>query len=132
MPCLCCSGLPYKVCCRPYHKGECVPLSALALMRSRYCAYALGKIDYIIQTTHPQNPKYEKDKKPWRESLHRFSRETEFVKLEIEGFGDDWVAFTAHLKQHGKPFVLKEKSHFAKLDGKWLYLSGELSQAEPR
>jgi len=99
-------------------------------MRSRYSAYAFGKIDYIIQTTHPQNPRYETNKKKWREELLRFSRGTEFVKLEIEGFGDDWVAFTAHLKQQGNPIVLREKSHFAKLNGKWLYLSGELPKAK--
>jgi SEC-C motif-containing protein len=104
-----------------------LPPTALALMRSRYSAYSLGLVDYIIQTTHPKNLR-----KKGAEEIRRFSEETQFVKLEIDGFGEDWVAFTAHLMQGGHPVLLKEKSQFAKLDDKWLYLSGTLPEAKPR
>lgn len=110
--------------------GSAAP-TALALMRSRYSAYALGLAEYIIQTTHPQNPLYEKNLKKWAEEIRSFSRETQFVQLVIEGFGEDWVAFIAHLVQNDRPVLLKEKSQFAKLKGKWLYLIGALTETKP-
>jgi len=54
-PCLCCSGKEYAACCQPLHEGA-LPADALALMRSRYNAYALQLPRYILQTTHPDNP----------------------------------------------------------------------------
>ena len=110
--------------------GEQAP-TAIALMRSRYSAYALGLDEYIIRTTHPKNPLYEKNLRKWAEEIRRFSQETQFIKLEIESFGEDWVAFVAHLNQNGCPVLLKERSRFAKLDGKWLYLSGILTETKP-
>jgi SEC-C motif-containing protein len=96
-------------------------------MRSRYTAYAKGLADYIIQTTHPNNSGYKKNIRKWKEEILSFSQETRFIKLEIEGFGEDWVAFCAHMQQSGRPVLLREKSRFTKQDGKWLYLSGEFS-----
>jgi len=123
--CLCCSGRTYAECCKPYHEGE-LPPTALALMRSRYSAYALQKADYIIHTTHPQSRYFEKDRKKWELGILEFSRMTEFLKLEILEAGEDTVKFAAHLKQQGRTFILEEKSHFQKMDGKWLYLSGQV------
>jgi SEC-C motif-containing protein len=118
-PCPCGSGEPYDACCKPYHEGTLAP-TALALMRSRYAAYALDKAEYIMRTTHPESPHFEKDKKKWEQEIHIFSK-NRFLKLVIHGSGEDWVHFTAYLSGG----VLEEKSHFAKIDGKWLYLSGE-------
>ncbi|WP_368644286.1 YchJ family metal-binding protein [Castellaniella ginsengisoli] len=54
-PCPC--GLPaaYADCCGRWHHG---PLrlrapDAQALMRSRYSAYVLDELDYLLQTWHP-------------------------------------------------------------------------------
>lgn len=96
-------------------------------MRSRYAAYALGKASYILQTTHPKSLYFEKDRKKWEQAILQFSQNTRFLKLDIEDSGEDWVSFTARLEQNGKPFLLKEKSRFEKVNGKWLYLSGEIS-----
>ena len=125
-PCPCCSGNAYGACCKPYHDGAPAP-SALALMRSRYAAYALGKVDYILKTTHPKSVYFEKDRKKWEQAIRQFSQSTEFTRLEIVDSGENWVSFIAHLKQGERAFLLKEKSHFEKIDGKWLYLSGEIS-----
>ena len=51
-PCPCGSGATLAGCCGPYHAGRAAP-SAEALMRSRYSAYVLGLIDYLIDTTLP-------------------------------------------------------------------------------
>lgn len=121
MRCPCCSGKEYAGCCKSYHDGTPAP-TALDLMRSRYTAYALGKADYIIDTTHPQSPYFEPDRKKWKAAILQFSKTTQFVKLEILGSGETWVHFIAHLK----PRALEEKSHFQQLEGKWLYVSGEV------
>ncbi|APW56356.1 SEC-C motif-containing protein [Pasteurella multocida] len=51
--CPCQSGQRYQACCQPYHQQQQFPANAMLLMRSRYAAYALKNIDYIVQTTVP-------------------------------------------------------------------------------
>jgi len=93
-------------------------------MKSRYCAYAVGNSSYIIKTTHPDNPDYTTDLKSWKESILRFSRQTNFLSLEIINFIEEeetFVTFIARLSSG----ELKEKSRFLKLHGQWLYIDGE-------
>lgn len=123
MDCPCCSGKKYAECCKIYHDGLPAP-TALALMRSRYSAYALGIAVYIIQTTHPKSPYFEKERKKWEKAILHFCKTTQFIRLEILGHGEDWVHFAAHMKQQ-ENLILEEKSHFERIDGKWLYLKGE-------
>lgn len=52
MPCCCQSGLSLMACCGALHLGQPAP-TAEALMRSRYSAYVLGQIDYLVHTTLP-------------------------------------------------------------------------------
>lgn len=52
MPCPCGDGRPYANCCQPLHQGR-PAAGAGGLMRSRYSAYVLGLIDYLVQTTLP-------------------------------------------------------------------------------
>lgn len=117
MDCPCCSGKPYSECCKPYHDGLAAP-TALALMRSRYSAYALENADYIIQTTHPKSPYYESNRKKWKLAILHFCHQVQFVRLEIISYAEDWVYFIAHLGTT----TLEEKSRFEKVDEKWLYL----------
>lgn len=123
-PCPCHSGKKYKQCCHPYHKGI-LPATALLLMRSRYCAYALELADYIIRTTHPDNPDFTDDTAAWAESIREFSRSSDFTGLKILDFIDKeeeaYVTFTAVLGETS----FSEKSRFLKENGKWLYVSGE-------
>lgn len=95
-------------------------------MRSRYSAYSLGNADYIIRTTHPKSPYFEKDRKKWESAVKEFCQTTQFEKLEILGSGDDWVHFIAYLRQKGE-LLLEEKSHFEKVNGKWLYVKGDFT-----
>jgi SEC-C motif-containing protein len=126
MICPCCLDKPYAECCKPYHDGLPAP-TALTLMRSRYSAYALGNTAYIIKTTHPKSPYFEKDRKKWEKGIAEFCKTTTFVKLEILDSGENWVHFAAHLKQT-EPLVLDERSTFEKVNGKWLYLKGDVQK----
>lgn len=123
--CPCYSNRLYEECCRPYHEGE-KPPNALALMRSRYSAYALNLPDYIIKTTHAQNPHYRKDFFAWHLEIARFSTSTTFKDLEIlefqEGNEKATVLFVATLVQNGCPYFKRENSLFVKAKDHWLYL----------
>jgi peptide deformylase len=128
--CPCSSGNPYVKCCEPFHLGK-APETALQLMRSRYSAYALSVIDYVIETTHPGSPQYSENKSQWAKAISEFCAHTEFRKLEILGsqergtFGT--VTFVAHLFQKGKDVSYTERSYFEKINGRWLYLRGQLA-----
>lgn len=59
-----------------------------------------------------------------------FSSHREFKDLEIHEFQENGtystVTFTAHLFQDNKDVSFTEKSRFEKVNGKWLYHSGQL------
>ena len=127
--CPCHSNKKYKQCSQPYHKGI-LPSNALRLMRSRYSAFALGLTDYIISTTHPKNSDFTNEKEKWKQSILQFCDNTRFRGLKIHAFIDGeseaFVTFEAKLDET----VLKEKSRFFKVEGKWLYESGEFSSED--
>jgi SEC-C motif-containing protein len=126
-PCPCCSGKAYQACCESYHTDRELPPTPLALMRSRYSAYAKQLPDYIMHTTHPANSSYSSDKTAWRKSILQFCRSTTFERLEIvdasEEGDEGFVTFIAYLEQRGVDASFREKSRFLKKEGKWLYES---------
>jgi SEC-C motif-containing protein len=127
--CPCGTGKPYSACCQPFHSGT-LPDSALELMRSRYSAYALCLPAYIIATTHPANPHFNSHLAQWTQDISEFCKHTEFKKLQIldaeEKDSLATVTFTAYLIQNKKDASFTEKSSFEKVNGKWLYLNGQL------
>lgn len=129
--CPCGSGQTYEHCCGPFHEGEKQPKHAKDLMRSRYSAYELNLPDYIIETTHPQNPDYLANRQVWSEDIAFFSNHTDFSGLEIlfaeEKGSTAYVTFRAILFQEGKDATITEKSIFERVDGKWLYKKGEIN-----
>ena len=133
LPCPCCSRKTYKECCQRYHKGA-PPENALVLMRSRYCAYALHLVDYIVQTTHRANPRFSKNSKAWAKQILEFAQKTDYEKLEIVSFQDGdpiaYVTFTAHLKQGKRDLTFTEKSTFEKVGDRWMYLDGVFTPAK--
>ena len=128
--CPCGSHLEYQKCCGPYHQG--IPVkSALSLMRSRYSAYALKLADYIIDTTHPENPGYDTDRVDWEHRILEFCEKTDFLQLEVLDFKEEdndtaSVSFVAYLNQKGNDVTFTEKSYFKKREGKWFYKEGRL------
>jgi len=117
-PCPCGSGKKYKKCCGIYHKGS-YPKDVLTLMKSRYSAFVVGKIDYIIKTSTFQTD---------YEDLKSFSKTCEFKKLDIIDYGEDYVTFKATIicgeNRVDNSFI--EKSKFIKVDDKWKYDSAEI------
>lgn len=126
--CPCGSNLDEAVCCAPVIAGTTPATTALALMRSRYTAYVRGAVDYLVATHAP----------PARDRLDRaaiaaWSRDTHWLGLEIVatergGVGDTAgvVEFIARGLTAGRPFAQRERSRFTKVDGRWLYVDGDV------
>ncbi len=122
--CPCCSGHPYQECCEILHKGTPAG-NAFDLMRSRYSAYALHLPDYIIETTHEENPKRKENRDYWRKEILLFCENTTFIKLKVLNFMEEGdkacVNFIAYLNQNQKDIQLHENSYFEKVGAIWLY-----------
>jgi SEC-C motif domain protein len=125
--CPCGSAKLYDECCKIFHGGKPAP-SALLLMKSRYSAYACSLPNYIMDTTHPNNPQFQQDRKKWSQKIMHFCMTTQFKKLDILEFIDGeetaFVTFVAHLKQNGQEVKLFERSLFEKVNNVWLYREG--------
>lgn len=127
--CPCGSLIKYKKCCKSFHENIKTPINALELMKSRYCAYAIEKSEYIILTTHQNNRDFNTDTKVWNNDILDFSRNTKFEKLEIlefiDGQTESFVTFKANITQNKQDVSFIEKSRFVKENGKWQYIDGE-------
>lgn len=97
-------------------------------MRSRYAAYALGLVDYVIRTTDPEGPQWEADRAAWERSIRAFSAGARFVGLRIHhahAEGDEGeVTFTAGLSAGGRDASFTERSRFRRGPDGWRYHSG--------
>ena len=126
--CPCHSQKPYENCCGPFHNGTTLAPSAELLMRSRYGAYPLRLYEYLLKTTHPDNPLYPIDIPLWTKEIKDFTEKTLFVNLtihdvQIEG-ERSLITFTADLREGGKEVGFTEQSLFEKVKGYWLYKDG--------
>jgi SEC-C motif-containing protein len=125
--CPCTSKATLDRCCGPYLSGARLPESAELLMRSRFSAYALGKVDYLIQTTSLAG----RDALD-REELKTYCRNIRCVGLKIlareaGGPGDETgtVKFHASLQVNGKRHLHVELSRFVREEGCWRYVDGD-------
>ena len=120
--CPCCSQLPYSQCCQPFHCNATLPSSALALMRSRYSAYTLRDIDYLLATwdvsSRPKAIDFSKEDIIWQ-GLEIIS-----VKKGNAADNKGVVTFKAFYEQQGEAHVMTEISRFVKLKGRWFYFDG--------
>ncbi|WP_440902539.1 YchJ family protein [Actinosynnema sp.] len=118
MRCPCGSGSPYDECCARYHGGERAP-TAVALMRSRYCAFAVGDTDYLLRTWHPDTRPEALELEPGQRWLHlEVLSWTGGGVLDAEGE----VEFRAHYRWSGGREELHERSAFRRVDGAWAYV----------
>lgn len=115
--CPCGSGAAYGSCCGPVLDGD-VAVTAEALMRSRYTAFALGDAAYLIRSWHPRT----------RPDGLELDADTVWERLEIshtdEAGERGVVAFRAHWRQGRERGVLSETSRFRRVRGEWRYLDG--------
>ena len=127
-PCRCDSGTPDTTCCGPVHRGRNAPTPE-RLMRARYCAYAVGDTRFIIQTTDPDGPHYQRERGTWKAELDNWCRRTTFLGLDVisaHADGDHGaVHFRASLQTDGRLHTMEERSRFRRRKGRWLYIAGD-------
>lgn len=128
--CYCCSGQPFEVCCRPFIEGARKPLTAEALMRSRYTAYATMAVEYIIRTTHISTRKYYD-----AAAISAWAASSAWKKLEIisteKGLNTDtigYVEFKAYYTDTNlRSQIHHEYSTFKKDGDSWFFVDGKVS-----
>ena len=113
--CPCQSSLSYEDCCRRFHSGNLFPETAEQLMRSRYSAFVLKNIPYIVQTTVPSQQTLLDEK-----ALQDWANETQWLGLEIVKAEtltktQSAVEFKAHFQGSEQPQVHHEYSLFVKI-----------------
>lgn len=125
--CPCGSTKKYKKCCKPFHNGT-FPKTAVELMKSRFCAYAIKNAEYIMATTHKTNQDFSNDTFAWSNSILDFCEATDFLDVnileQIDGEVESFVTFKANLMQNGIDASFIEKSRFLKEENKWFYVDG--------
>ena len=126
--CPCKSGLPYSVCCEPYITGAKQAPTPEALMRSRYTAYALHIMPYLMSTLHPSQ-RHDYDEA----GAERWARESEWDGLEIIDVRDDpadsnhgTVEFRASYRRRNERLVHHERAEFRNKDGAWYFYDGKM------
>lgn len=119
--CNCGSMNLFSNCCKPLIEGIVKSNSAEQLMRSRFTAYSISAIDYLIKTTHPSLRKFQD-----RADVEAWANENKWLELEIINSTETTVEFKAHfLNARNQKEVHHEKSTFVFEDGNWFYLKGE-------
>jgi SEC-C motif-containing protein len=123
--CPCGSGYPLVSCCAPYIAGIAPAPDALALMRSRYTAYTLGKAAYLRATWYPATRPGALDLEPGRRWLGLKILDTVAGR---SGDATGTVEFVARFKVGGRAHRLHERSRFVFEDGRWYYVDGEIAR----
>jgi SEC-C motif-containing protein len=151
--CPCGSGNDLKLCCQPLIQGKKKAATAEDLLRSRYTAFALGEVDYVLKTHHPKTANDVK-----REEIEEWSKSSDWLGLKIvqkEAGGENdeqgTIVFCAtyqekadaKAKQAADAPVPAPKEHweqslFEKHQGEWRFLDakgiqvGPYKRAEPK
>lgn len=123
-PCPCGSGRTYAGCCGALHDGLRHAGTAEALMRSRYSAFALRNERYLMNSWHP-------DTRPGQLRLAPGHAWTGLEILGTEAGGPDDTSGTVHYRAHsrsagGHTDALTELSRFTRLQGRWVYVDGDI------
>lgn len=91
-------------------------------MRSRYSAYVLGLVDYLLQTWHPSTrPAALGTDPPGLKWLG-----LEVRRHELVGKDRATVEFVARSKLAGRAHRLHEISRFVYEGGRWYYVDGDI------
>jgi SEC-C motif-containing protein len=128
-PCPCGTAASYQNCCGRFHAG---PLHLLApdpetLMRSRYSAFVLDQLDYLLHTWHVST-------RP--ASVEPNAPGTRWLGLSVrartmQDADHGTVEFVARVRNDGRATRLHEISRFVRENGHWYYLDGQFPQSEP-
>ncbi|WP_241048398.1 YchJ family protein [Achromobacter xylosoxidans] len=123
--CPCGTGKPYTACCGRWHQGPQALQAPTAqdLMRSRYSAFVLDKLDYLLETWHPTTRPASLEPNPpamkWLGLVIKQARDQDANHATVE--------FVARSRLAGRASRMHEVSRFVRETGRWYYLDGDLS-----
>jgi len=123
--CHCGSRKTREDCCLPFLTGTSKPETPEQLMRSRYSAFCVRNIDYLMATRHSSGQQPDE-----REVLGATVQETQWLGLKVMKTGRDgsdqdvgYVEFSAFYKNTGIG-QHHENSRFIRENGQWYYVDG--------
>ena len=128
--CPCCSLRNFDDCCGPIIQGIAAP-TAEALMRSRYTAFAIRKLDHVERTHAPEV--YDDFN---RAEAERLAGECEWLGLEIRRAtetGDTAeIEYVIKFRREQQIVAKVALSRFRRDAGEWLYVDSDMGpRAEP-
>lgn len=119
--CYCDTELTFENCCGLYLENNQKAPTALALMRSRYSAYAMHNANYLLETTYISERKYYS-----KAEILKWAMANKWQKLEILSFTENTVEFKAYfLDSNNKPQTHYEFSTFKFENNAWFYVDGK-------
>lgn len=94
-------------------------------MRSRYSAYAVGDLSYIMNTMQgsPVKDFDKEDTAQWLQDVHWEGLTVINHKMKSSTVG--FVSFEARYSFKGAKQAIIEKSEFRKINDKWFYVGGK-------
>ncbi|CAM1365806.1 Sec-C motif domain protein [Tenacibaculum soleae] len=126
MQCPCNPSKKYSDCCEKAHQNIQTVLTAETLMRSRYSAFVLAKINYLQESHHSRTRPSNKEKK----EILSWTKSVKWLKLEVLNTSkgsitdlEGTVEFNAFFMENGKVDVIHENSSFCKENKHWVYLN---------
>jgi SEC-C motif-containing protein len=123
--CPCGSGQTLADCCARYHNDNGnLPGSAEALMRSRYSAYVLGLVEYLVSSTLPVQ-----QRQLDRAAISAWSSQSQWLGLEVQSSqllagqpAHALVSFIARWQDEGGAQAQHERSAFVQVEQRWYFL----------
>lgn len=119
--CPCGTGLTFGECCGPILRLEREAATAEALMRSRFTAFAVGDVDWLLRSWHSST-------RPRSLELDPGIRWLRLDVLGTTGGGpfdrEGTVAFASHWVAEGRRGSMRELSRFRR-DSGWQYVDGD-------
>jgi SEC-C motif-containing protein len=127
--CPCGSGAPLADCCGPI-LADTPATTPEALLRSRYSAFVLGKLDHVERTHAPEIRDAFN-----RAEAERTVAEVEWLGLDVRHAREDGdrssVEFAIRFKRDGQDLGQYEVADFRRIDGDWYYAGGKTSASHP-
>lgn len=124
-PCPCGGVRSYTDCCGRWHDGPHAlqAPTAEALMRSRYSAFVLDRLPYLLATWHSSTRPATLEPNP---------PGLKWLGLQVKAAADQdadhaTVEFVARSRQDGRASRMHEVSRFVREGGRWFYVDGDLS-----
>ena len=116
--CPCGRNVTYNNCCKKAHKDISSVKTAENLMRSRYSAFVLGNVDYLMLSwsskTRDTSAKAKKELKNWTKSVTWIKLEVLNSDNGLDNHTTGTVAFKAFFYENGKLECIQENSFFEK------------------